>query len=476
MAKTVIVIGAGVGGLVAAIRLARLGCDVTVLEKNARVGGKLSQFSAGGFRWDLAPTPFAPKPALEALFARLELDMADYLRLNPVAPQTRFYFADGSCFSAQADMAAMAAEINRFAPGDYAGWLSLLAEAARQQNRGISGTLTALPWRRSMQSLIKRHIQSPELRRVMGSFASAAGASPHYLPASAVSLAHKALSSGAWLPERGMFAIAEALAKLARENGVDIQLNCPAREIAIEGKAATGVALHEGALLRADAIISSLDVLTTLRFLLPSQLLPAKTLRQLNRARPSASAFMIMLGLRGRSPRLAHHNIFFSPDGQREHEHIFQRGIMPGQPTISLSVSCKTIATDAPVNQENWLIRVEAPPLSEKLDWAAERERLRDGLLETLEQRCGLDISGRIRIERHLTPGDFQAMTGAWRGALYGISPMSRQSVFSSPLIRSDHLARLYFAGGTTQPGGDQALGIRSGWRTAEAVAMDLGL
>ncbi len=484
MAKSVLVIGAGIGGLTAAIRLARLGCDVALLEKNGRTGGKLSEFRAGGFRWDCAPMAFAPKLALEALFEELELDLAEHLRLQPVDPLARCFFPDGSSFTLHADLAALAAEIERFAPGDYAGCLSFLSQAARwhQQHQNAGGSFTAgrsrlAPFQnRSMQSAIARHITSPKLQRILAHYANRVGGSAYFLPAAYSALVHQAFSGGNWHPLDGLAAIVDALEKLARESGVKIKLNAPVEKILIEGNAARGLALADGQVLPADAVISNVDALSTLRFLLPAGTLPTLALRRLNRAKPSRSAFVILLGLRGRTPQLAHHNIFFSHDAKHEQQAIDQREIMPADPTITLTISSKTKASDAPVNQENWLIKLEAPPLSEKFDWAAERDDVRDRALGILEQRYGLDIGERIRIERQLNPADFQAMTGAWRGALFGLSPQSRQGFFKSPMIRSQHLARLYFAGGTTQPGGDAALGLWSARRAAQAVATDLGL
>ena len=481
MPKSVIVIGAGIGGLSAAVNLARRGYEVTVLESQARVGGKLAEWRAGGFRWDIAPTPFAPKAALEALFAEAGADMADYLRWQPLDPQTRYFFADGARFSLQRDWAALAEEIERFAPGNYVGFLDFLSRAARhdsQQSASAGASIAAwlgMRGSRSMHGQISRCVKSAKLRRILGSFASELGGSPYFLPAAFSAVAHRAFSGGRWHPRGGLSQMADALERLAREQGVKILLNCPARQILAEGGLARGVALADGRTLAADAVVSAVDPITTLRFLLPPGPLPTPFMRRLNRAKLSCSAFVIMLGVRGAHPQLAHHNIFFSPDGKREHHELFKRETMPAEPTISLTVSCKTDSSDAPAGQENWLIKLDAPALSEKIDWHAQREVYRDRALEALQRRLGFDLSERIRIERILTPADLLAMTGAWRGAQFGLAAQARRLPFKTPLIRSSHLRRLYFANGSAEPGSDRALGIHSGLRAARAVAMDLG-
>lgn len=475
MAKSVVIIGAGLGGLTAAAFLTRRGYEVTVLEKNAQAGGKVCEYRAGGFRWDIAPAPFAPKWALETLFDDLGLALEDYLRLQPIDPQTRYFFPDGEVFDAQRDWAALTAEINRLAPDDYVGFLNFLAYAARL-NYPIHAASEGLPFaRRTMRQAIARHIKSDKLQRILGSFAASVGGSPHGLPAAFNALVHQALSGGCWYPQDGMASLAAALERLAREGGANIQLSSPVQEIRLKGNAACGLSLADGRILAADAVLSNVDSISTQRFLLPEGALPTPALRRLNRAKLSCSAFVIMLGVRGRFPQLAHHNIFFAHDRRREYKDIFEREVMPADPTISLTISSKTDPLSAPVNQENWLIRVEAPPLSEKFDWAGQRENCRDRLLATLYESYGLDLNDRIRIEQHLSPADFKAIAGAWRGALYGRSAHIRGGQFSPANIRDSYFARLYFAGGTTHPGGDNALGIHSGRLAAQAIAQDLG-
>ncbi len=481
MAKSIIIIGAGIGGLTAACRLAHLGYDVTILEKNPRVGGKICEFRAGGARWDLAPAPYAPKQALDALFDDLGLDLADYLRLQPIDPQSRYFFPDGNSFDVLRDWAAMTAEINRLAPDDFVNYLRFLAYAARHHRKisPHSGGQASWAWLRSdplrsMQRGIARYIKSEKLQHVLGNFASLVGGSPYALPAAFNALAHQALGGGSWYPQNGMYSLATTLERLAREQGASIQLNCAVKQIQVNGAVACGVVLTDGQILHADAVVSNVDVISTLRYLLPEGALSASAQRRLIRIPLSCSAFVIMLGVRGSFPQLAHHNIFFSADHRREYQEIFRRAVMPSDPTISITITSKTDPLNAPINQENWLIKVDAPPLSEKFDWAAQRDDYRNHILDILFQRYGLDLRDRIRIEQHLTPADFQAMTGAWRGALFGSSPHGRLAPFKGEITRSVMFARLYFAGGTTRSGGDHSLGVQSGRIAATVIARDL--
>ena len=476
MAKSVVIIGAGIAGLTAATRLAQRGYDVTVLEKNPQVGGKVYEYRAAGFRWDIAPTLSAPKSALAALFADLDLDLADYLSLRPIDPQARYFFPDGSVFNACRDLPALAAEIDRIAPGDYQGVLRFLAAAARWQSSKASGVGSGWMGKRfdslrSMHQVIARFVKSDQLQLALGSLAANVGGSPFALPAAHIALAHEALGGGSWYPQGGVYALATALDRLAREAGATIQVNCPVRSIEVKDDRARGVVLFDGRALKADAVLANVDAFSTLRYLLPEAELPAPLQHRLIRKRMSLSAFVIMLGVRGAFPQLAHQNILFSSDRQREYRDLLGRETMPADPTIWITVSSKTDPLNAPVNQENWLIKLEAPPLSEKFDWASQRQACRDSIFDILFQRHGLDLRDRIRVEQQLTPLDFQRMTGAWRGALFGPSPQARAA---PPLVRSSQVGGLYFAGASTQAGGDQALGIHSGSRAAAAIANDL--
>ncbi len=491
MAKSVVIIGAGIGGLTAAVGLAYAGYEVTVLEKNPQVGGKVYVYQSGGFRWDTGPATFAPKYALGALFDDLGLDLSSYMRLLPIDPSTRFHFPHGSVFDSRRDWADAASEIAQLDPNDVEGYLRFLAYAARlhriayvQRASGAlpqsdSGEESIWHWLRSdpfrsMHRAISRFVKSEELQQVLGNFSSSRGGSPYAIPATLNALIHQSLSEGIWYPQNGIYSVATALERLAREQGVAIHLNCPVQSINIKGDAARGVLLQDGQILPGDAILSNVDIISTLRFLLPDGALPAATQRQLLRTPLSSSAFVIVLGVRGTHPQLAHHNVFFSEDRRREFHQIFQREVMPDDPTISITISSKTDSLHAPVNHENWLIRVNAPPLSEKFDWAAERERYRERILTILYQRYGLDLRECIRTETHLTPADFQRMTGACRGSLFGRLPHARSLLLTPPTIRSNFIAGLYFAGNTTQAGGDNAMGIQSGRLAAATISQDL--
>lgn len=481
MPKSIIVIGAGIGGLAAALRLAHLGYDITIVDKNPQVGGIFCDYQARGFTWSLGPPLFSARNQLDALFRDLGRSPAEYLRWLPIDPQTRFFFPDGAVFNMRREWTRTAAEIAQIEPGDVAGFLRFLAYAAgihdaRRFGFGslLRSWLRAGPFR-SAFSVSRRFIRSEKLSRALAHYASQSGGSPRAIPAPFSELAHTFLNDGLWHPRGGARAVAQALAALADEYDVAIRLACPVEHITIERNKATGVRLAtEGEFLRADAVIADIDPISTARYLLPEGAVSAPARRRLVQTPMSSSAFIMLLGIRGTFPQLAQYNVFFSEDGRAEADQIFQRALMPADPTITLSISSKTDPQSAPYNQENWLIAVSAPPLSESVNWATEGAIVRDRILTILEGRYGLDLNDRIRVEKQLTPADLARISGAWRGALHGELPHGRRAALARPQIRSPHAKGLYHVGGNVLPGGGPAQAILSAEAAAAILRRDL--
>jgi phytoene desaturase len=485
-----VVIGAGIGGLSAAVRLALNGWRVTVYEKNAQVGGKMGELSADGFRWDLGPSVITMRHVFESLFEAAGRRLEDYLDLRPVEPLTRYFYPDGTIFDASADLTHMAQHIAALDERDVEGYLRYLAYAARihritgkvfiydQPPRlrsfakvPVNEWLQADPLR-TMQQAIEAHVRTPHLRQLLGRFATYVGGSPFEAPATLNVIAHVELTGGVWYPRGGIYAIARAFERLAGELGVVIHTGRGVQRIDVTGVRATGVTLDDGTHIDADAVVSNLDVTTVYERLLPPTPAISRRLTQLRRFEPSCSGFVLLLGVEGRAGSLAHHNIFFSPDYRREFQAIFKDRVAPNDPTIYVAITAKTDPGHAPPGCENWFVLVNAPPLSDRYDWQANAASYRGHILERLAS-FGVDVRQRIAYERILTPVDLAAMTGAYRGALYGPSANSKWTAFRRPHNRCVDVPGLYFAGGTTHPGGGVPMVTLSGKVAAEMVIED---
>ena len=483
----IIIIGAGVGGLSAAIHLAAAGKEVIILEQNAEPGGKMSRMQAAGFTWDRGPSVITMRPVFEQLFSSAGRRLEDYLTLEPVEPLTRYFYPDGTILDASRDLPRMLAQIEQIEPRDVEGYLNFLAYAARLQR--ITGPVFIYDqpptWRsflrvpfwdwfrvdglRTMDAAIRGYVRSSHLRQFLGRFATYVGASPYLAPATLNVIAHVELNEGVWYPRGGVYQIAAALSKLAAELGVKIHFQSRVTNILLENREVRGVKLSNGEAVPARQVISNLDVTATRRHLLGE----ASAGRE---GDVSGSGFILLLGVARQYPELAHHNIFFSTDYAREFRQIFSEGVPPDDPTIYVAITSKTDHEHAPPDCENWFVLVNAPPLGPDFDWVTQAVAYRDLLLNRLAGR-GYDLRPHLVYKQMLTPLDLQRETGGWRGALYGASSNNRWAAFRRPHNRAKDVHGLYFAGGSTHPGGGVPMVILSGKVAAEmALAEEQGI
>lgn len=488
----IIVVGGGIGGLTAAIHLAAAGLPVTVLEANDSIGGKMGEIAQSGFRWDTGPSVITMRQVFEALFAAVGRRLEDYLTLLPIDPLTRYFYPDGTVLDAAHDLDTMAERIRVIAGDvDADGYRRYLRYAERihaitgsafiYTDPPTLGRILRTPLRdmlaidplRTMAQSIRGFVRSPKLQQLLGRFATYVGASPYLAPATLNVIAHVELNGGVWYPRGGVYSIARALERLARELNVEIRAGCRVAQILVEGGAVSGVRLVDGTCLPARAVIANVDVATVYEKLLPPRAVSARRLHRLTQAAPSCSGFILLLGIEGEHPQLAHHNIFFSRNYRREFDDIFRRAVPPDDPTIYVAITSKTDPDHAPAGCENWFVLVNAPPLGSAFDWAREGAGYRDHVLKSLAQ-FGFDVRGKIRAERVLTPVDLERMTAARRGALYGISSNDRLNALRRPHNRAPDVRGLYFAGGTAHPGGGVPLVILSGAAAARMALDDL--
>jgi phytoene desaturase len=487
----IVVIGAGIGGLSAAIRLAAAGRRVIVLEQNSSVGGKMGEIHRDGFRWDTGPSVITMRAVLKDLFRIADRKLDNYLTLLPLDPITRYFYPDGTVFDATRDWPRMAEQIAKLDERDVEGYAAFLAYAARLHRitgpafiygspPGLSSIKHVSPFDalqidglRTMDTAIRGFVRSPHMRQLLGRFATYVGASPFLAPATLNVIAHVELTGGVWYPEGGIYSIARALAKLAEELGVEIWTNAPVQEISVEHGRTVGVVRADGTRIAASDVIANVDVATVYEKLLPSTRVSVRRVHSLAQRELSCSGLVLMLGVEAKYESLIHHNIFFSSDYRREFDDIFKRAIPPEEPTIYVAITSKTDATDAPEGCENWFVLVNVPPISERFDWSTAAADYRESVLARLAE-FGFDVRGRIRNEAMLTPLDLERLTGARRGALYGASSNNRWTAFRRPYNRAQDVRGLYFVGGTTHPGGGVPMVILSGKVAADMLIEDM--
>lgn len=487
----VVVIGAGVGGLTAAIRLAGRGHPVTVVEQLDRPGGKMGEWREAGFRFDTGPSVVTMRPVIERLFHEAGRRLEDYLELAPLHPITRYHWRDGMVLDALQDEEAMCAEIARINPREVDGYRRFMRYAA-ELHRVVSRPFlySRQPgWRdilrlpiadalkidalRTMYQAIRAHFRDPRLIQLFSRFATYNGSSPYQSPATLNVIAHVEMAQGAWYPRGGVYQIALALERLARELGVELRYGSRVAKIEIASGKVAGVMLEDGARLRARAVVANADVSEVYRRLIDDGPAARRGQRQAGQLEPSCSGFVMLLGVARQTPALAHHNIFFTDDYPAEFTAIFEQRIPPPDPTLYLCITNKTDPDHAPAGCENWFVLVNAPYLSPAWDWQRNAETYAAHLKDAM-RGWGLDAGDTPRVERVYTPLDLQTMYGGNAGAIYGFSSNTRTAAFRRPNNRAGHVRGLYFASGSAHPGGGVPLVMLSGMAASECLEEDM--
>jgi phytoene desaturase len=508
--KHVIVIGGGIGGLSAAIRLAANGFRVTLLEKNSRVGGKLNLWEIAHpnrpddrpFRFDTGPSLLTLPFVFEQLFAAAGEKLTDHLALIRLDPIARFCWEDGFQFELKATLAQTEIELQRIAPDQVAGWRAIadrgrdiwqrtadlfLYHSPEQALRGDGFnprkalSMLTVPLQIGMFSrfnkLIDRHLSNPRLREILYQYATYSGASPFRAPATLAVIPHAEQHFGGWYPRGGMYRIAEELEKVARKLRVVIRTNAPVKSVIVENATGAGVLLVDGEIISSDAVIANSDVVYTYRNLIESKHRRGFSNRKLDRLEPGGSGMVLLLGVDGTYPQLAHHTKFMPGDYKNDLTAMFETKTVPTDPCIYVCASTRTDESQAPDGCENLFVLASAPAIDGKIDWAVQGTRYRNQLIQTLEHRWGLnDLSKRIVVERSFTPADLQSTYNANAGSIYGIGSNSRKAAFLRPPNRAREVKHLYFAGGATHPGGGLPLVALSGKIVSELVMEDFGI
>ncbi len=332
---------------------------------------------------------------------------------------------------------------------------------------------------------VERDVRSQKLREVLYQYATYSGASPFKAPATLAVIPHAEMHFGGWYIRGGIYRLAQALASVARELGVAIRTECPVARVLIERSgdgrraaqrsSAFGVRLQDGEELCADAVVANSDVVYSYRDLIDEPARPHFTNAKLARLDPGGSGIVLMLGVEGTYPQLAHHNKFMPADYRSDLVAMFETRSVPDDPCVYVCAATRTDPSQAPDGCENLFVLASAPALDGKLDWMVEGPRYADQLIRTLETRWGLvDLSKRIVVRRTITPLDLEHLYNANAGSIYGLGSNSRRTAFLRPPNRDRRIRGLYFAGGATHPGGGLPLVALSGKIASELVMEDL--
>ena len=489
--KRVVVIGAGLGGMTAAILLAQAGFQVDLLEKNGNIGGKLNLHQEAGFSFDLGPSIFTLPQIFRPVFEGDGKRLEDYITLQRVDPQWRNFFEDGRVIDLWEDPAKMRQELTSLgseAISDYQNFLeySRLQYAIVERGYFAQGLDTfwqfvrfygirggrGLDYTGTMAAGIAKRIRNPYLRDIFEYFIKYVGSSAYDAPGFMNLMPNIQLEFGLWYVSGGLYELARAFEKRLHETGVRLHLNQRVVNIDKSGNRVTGVQSISGQgeqlTYPADYIVSNMEVIPAHEQLLKE---PPRVMKKLARFEPACSGIILHLGLDRVYPQLAHHNFFFSGNQKAHFNRVFREKLLPDDPTIYLVAPTRTDPSQAPAGCDNIKILPHIPYLNDKHPYTREDcVALKERCLDKLERMGLTDLRKHIVVEDFWTPFDIEQRYLSNRGSIYGVvSDMRRNFAFKAPK-RSSRYSNLFFAGGSVNPGGGMPMVTLCGQHVARLV------
>jgi phytoene desaturase len=490
--QTAIVIGAGIGGIATAARLARSGYKVTVIEKNDSPGGRCSQFTRDGHRFDVGATLFLMPEVFAETYAALGERMEDHLDLRRIDPTYRIHFDDGLELALSANINAMQAQLETIEPGSFGGLLRYLVEGQRHYRfsldhfvgRNFYGLLDYFTPRNlllmfQLKALVKHYhnighyFDHPQLKAAFTFQNMYLGLSPFDAPATYSLLQYTELADGVWFPIGGMYRIVESLVEIAEANGVKFLYNTPVRQIDVDGQRTTGVTLEDGSRLSADVIVANADLPYVYKHLLPD----ARPAKRLEQKKYTCSAIMFYWGTDKVYPELGTHNVFLSGDYRASFDDIFKANRLPDQPSVYVHAPARVDPSAAPEGGDTLMGLVPVGHIDDlnTQDWDAMRDKARSAILQHLAQIGVTDIEDHLKFEICYTPQDWLSTYNLAKGAAFGLSHNIWQVGYLRPQNRHTQYRNLYFAGSSTHPGTGVPMVLLSARLTTERILKEAG-
>jgi phytoene desaturase len=493
MSRRVIIIGAGPGGLASAMLLAKAGAEVTILEKQPRVGGRTSLIEADGYKFDLGPTFFLYPQILQEIFQEVGRDLYREVPMTKLDPQYRITFGAGGELNATPDLERMVAEIAKLSPPDargfrrfmeynrvklekfapclqmpFSGWPSVL-------NPRVLKVLPFLkPWK-SLHAELAGYFKDPRLQLAFTFQSKYLGMSPFQCPSLFSILSFLEYEHGIWHPTGGCNSLTRGMARVAQELGVNIQLNTAVEGILFQGRRAVGARTAQGE-QRADSVMVNADFANAITKLVPNNLRRRWSDAKVAKKDFSCSTFMLYLGVEGKFDHLAQHNIYVAKDYRRNLDEIERQHVLSEDPSFYVENPVRTDATMAPPGHSALYVLLPVTHQHPNVDWNKERGRYRAVALRQLERLGITDIEKRIRFERVVTPADWESKVDVYRGATFNLAHNFAQMLHLRPQNRFEEFDRMYLVGGGTHPGSGLPVIFESARISTRLLLKDLGL
>ena len=464
------VIGAGFGGIAAALRARARGHEVTVLDRCPRLGGRAQVFEKDGFRHDAGPTVLTAPFLFEELFALFGKDIADYVQIVPLKLWYRFHFHDGDTFDYSGGIEQTLAEIRRIHPPDADGYLALLEQSRKIYDVGFTALADApfhrfafmlrqvpqllrLGAYRSVWQMVSRCVQHDKIRQAFSIQPLLVGGNP-FDTTSIYGLIHfLERSHGVHFAMGGTGALVDALARLMSEQGVKVRLETTVTSIEVDEGHVRAVVTDAGERIDADHLVSNTDPVHLYDKLLPRSASKRSARIKARHAKQSMGLFVLYFGSNRQYPDVAHHTIWMGPRYRELLEDIFHRKVLAEDFSIYLHRPTATDPSFAPAGCDSFYALVPVPNLTAGIDWAVEGPRLRDRVVAALAATILPGLDEAIRADFFMTPEDFQSRYLSPAGAGFSIAPHFSQSAWFRFHNRGEGPRNLYLVGAGSHPG-----------------------
>ncbi len=473
MMQKVVIIGAGMGGLAAALRLAHLGFEVTVVEKQARPGGRSNVIEEAGFRVDIGPTILVMKEAINETYRAIGQDLDKRLEFVQLDPNYRVYYHDGTHLDLYSNMARLAQEVEGVERGASERLFRFIGAGARKFELGmdfvdrnfdnITDLANPAAGLRLLQTQAHQNLyqqvanffnHNDKLTKAFSFHSMFLGLSPYDALAMYSLITYADLALGMWYPKGGIYALVEDMVALAGEMGVEIRTSAPVQQICVENARVTGVRLDSGEQIQADLVISNADLPYTYRQLIDPQYRRKYTDARLDAMQYACSGYLLFLGLDRTYSHLQHQGLYFSEDYRANLNDIFKEKKIPAEPSFHLNIPTITDPSLAPEGHSLIYVLAPMPNLTSGIDWDVAAPLVRAKLLDSLATIIDPEIRQHIVWEREYRPTDWEQDINAVYGTAFGsLAHNFFQSSYFRPHNKDREISGLYFVGQGTYPG-----------------------
>jgi len=469
-ASTAVVVGAGFGGMAAALRLRARGYDVTLVDRLDQLGGRAAVYRRNGFVFDAGPTVVTAPFLFAELFQLFGRRMADYLTMVPLDPWYRIRFDDGKVFDYGDGIERTEAEVRKFSPADVEGYREFLRRTERIFEVGytrlgdlpfhdpltmlrIVPTMVRLQSYRSVYGYVSKYIRDPHLRQVFSFQPLLVGGNP-FTTTSIYALIHFLERKwGIHFAMGGTGSIVAALGRLMEEVGITVRLGATVEKIDVAAGRVTGVTLAGGGRLPAAVVVANADAPYVYRHLLAPAHRKKWTDRRVNRLRYSMGLFVMYFGTRRTYPGLAHHTILLGPRYKALLRDIFNGDELPPDFSLYLHAPTVTDPSMAPAGCESFYVLAPVPNLQARIDWSVEGDRFRDRVVDYLDATVLPGLRETITEDFYVTPEHFRDTLLSVHGSGFSIQPVLTQSAYFRFHNKSEDVAGLFLVGAGTHPG-----------------------